>query len=48
MIYGNRITTTNTELSGIYLFIETFNNLQIKSISYLNKFYSQQMDYMYG
>ena len=34
--------------SSITTITKTFNNLQIKSISYLNRFYSQQMDYMYG
>lgn len=47
--YISVVKSVITDLfSSITTITKTFNNLQIKSISYLNRFYSQQMDYMYG
>ena len=47
--YISAVKSVITDLfSSITTITKTFNNLQIKSISYLNRFYSQQMDYMYG
>ena len=47
--YVSAVKSVITDLfSSITTITKTFNNLQIKSISYLNRFYSQQMDYMYG
>ena len=47
--YTSAVKSVITDLfSSITTITKTFNNLQIKSISYLNRFYSQQMDYMYG
>ena len=47
--YTSAVKSVITDLfSSITTITKTFNNLQIKSISYLNRFYSQQMDLMYG
>ena len=47
--YISAVKSVITDLfSSITTITKTFNNLQIKSISYLNRFYSQQMDLMYG